>query len=265
MNEECIVNTTSCSIEDFEQLAVAIPMKRTPAERRNAAVLLREELSAAFGNSITTVSVGEDSCRTYDPDEVTMAIDKVKAYMAEHPQATEYQIAEELRNPVAGLYSSYIEQCDWDLKAEALTRATLMYNYALSQAREALLAASYAEGKTKPQQNDNSASGSMFPVDSRLQTDEAKRLLAILENVKVQVARKGELQALNTKTTPWSYASKGTLRYIAKCAGNILNIHDKWHVFELAAGAKNLQQSNGKEPIEVSNALKKAQYKDFDR
>lgn len=81
----------------------------------------------------------------------------------------------------------------------------------------------------------------------------------------MHVRGKGEMQALNTETTPWSYASKGTLRYVAKCVGNILSIPEKWHVFMKATGAKNLQQCRGKEPQEVYEALKKEGYKEFDK
>ena len=102
-------------------------------------------------------------------------------------------------------------------------------------------------------------------VDERLQTDEAKAVLSILERVKIQVKGKGIKKVIDTTTTPWSCASRAALRYTAKCVGNILGITEKWHVFEQACGVKNLQSKELNEPIEVKRALEKAGYFDFDR
>lgn len=102
-------------------------------------------------------------------------------------------------------------------------------------------------------------------VDERLQTDEAKAVLSILERLEIPVKGKGIRQVLNTTTTPWGYASNAALSYTAKCVGNILGITEKWHVFEQACGVKNLQSKASKEPIEVKQALEKAGYFDFDR
>lgn len=107
--------------------------------------------------------------------------------------------------------------------------------------------------------------GTLFHVDGRLQSDEAKKVLSVVEGVAIQVKGKGVQKVIDTSTTPWSYASKAALRYTAKCVGNILGITEKWHVFEQACGVKNLQSKELNEPIEVKQALEKAGYSDFDR
>lgn len=104
-----------------------------------------------------------------------------------------------------------------------------------------------------------------FYVDDRLQTEKARAVLSVLENVVVEVKGKGKCQVLNTTTEPWGFASKAALRYAAKCAGNILHITDKWHIFEMACGVKNLQSADENEPKAIQDALKNAGYMDFDK
>lgn len=255
MEDKPIVYTTSSPIQDFERLAVNIAGLPTLNEKRTAAVFLRDALRDAYGDKIATVAVGDKWQSVYDPEGVTAGIAEVQAFMKDNPQATEMQTVETLRNPIAGLYAHYKNQCGWDCDAETLTRATLMYTYALKQAAEAVRA-KVDEIRPKAQ---------TFHVDERLQTDKAKDVLSVLEGVSIQVKGKGMRRVLDTSTVPWSYASKAALRYVAKCVGNILNIQERWHVFEEACGVKNLQTLNGKEPLEVSNALIAAGYSDFDR
>lgn len=98
-------------------------------------------------------------------------------------------------------------------------------------------------------------------VDVQLQTPEARRFLEALEGETIQIHGKGLKKLIDTSTTPWSYASMGTLKQIVEYAQSCLGLTYPWKVFEGAFGVNNLQQAKGKECIEVKKALEKA---DFD-
>lgn len=95
-------------------------------------------------------------------------------------------------------------------------------------------------------------------VDEQLQTPEAGKFLKALEGETIQIHGKGWVKLIDTSTTPWSYASMGTLKQIVEYAQICLGLTYPWKVFEDAFGVKNLQQAKGKECIEVENALEKA-------
>lgn len=95
-------------------------------------------------------------------------------------------------------------------------------------------------------------------VDEQLQTPEAGRFLKALEGETIQIHGKGWVKLIDTSTTPWSYASMGTLKQIVEYAQICLGLTYPWKVFEGAFGVKNLQQAKGKECIEVNKALEKA-------
>lgn len=95
-------------------------------------------------------------------------------------------------------------------------------------------------------------------VDEQLQTPEARRFLEALEGETIQIHGKGWVKLIDTSTTPWCYASMGTLKQIVEYAQICLGLTYAWKVFEGAFGVKNLQQAKGKECIEAKKALKKA-------
>lgn len=94
-------------------------------------------------------------------------------------------------------------------------------------------------------------------VDKQLQTQEARKFLKALEGETIQIHGKGWVKLIDTSTTPWSYASMGTLKQIVEYAQICLGLTYPWKVFEGAFGVKNLQQAKGKECIEVKKALEK--------
>lgn len=153
-------------------------MKPTPTERRTAAVLLRDALRDVYGDDVAVAAIGNDWCSTYDPERVITAIADVQAYMKQHPQATEKQIAEELRTPAAGIYGYYITQCGYGAEAVELTRAALLYCYAIEQAAEALRTIG---NEPHPTTDTESRTITNATLPQWAQTDRAKRIFEAME------------------------------------------------------------------------------------
>lgn len=230
-----IIFTTDSTIEDFELLAVAIPTKRTPIERRTAAILLRDALREAYGDDVAMVAVGDEWCGTYDPQRITTAIADVQAYITGHPQATEKQIAEELRTPAAGIYGHYMTQCRCGAEAEELTRATLLYCYALEQAAAALR--TIAE-EPQPTTDIQSQPAANTTLPQWAQTDRAKRIFEAMA-VEGMLCRCG---------VGWQWTGdndKLCAYFIAKCNDELKPSDSKprgrqWKPFEDMFGKKQL-------------------------
>lgn len=100
-----------------------------------------------------------------------------------------------------------------------------------------------------------------FKIDVQLQTPEAKKLLALLEQQKVKVKGKGFIPVIDTTQTPWGFASRAALRYVAEVVGKNLNIQNNWRVIERAFGVKSLQGSPEKRFYEIENVIERAGYK----
>ena len=101
----------------------------------------------------------------------------------------------------------------------------------------------------------------VFEIDEQLQTPEAKKLLSLLEQQEVKVKGKGVIPVIDTTQTPWRYASRIVLRYVAEVVGKNLNIQNRWRVFERACNIKNLQGSPEKRFYEIENVIERAGYK----
>jgi hypothetical protein len=172
----------------------------------------------------------------------------------------------------------------FDVEAEERTKKTLsgfryllrlvcLYNTLITERKTAveectdyglpLINQTQTELKPNNDTTTNQLKKQVCAIDERLQTDEAKKLLSIVEKVIVKVQGKGMLPMIDTTQTPWVPASRAALRAVAEVVGSILLIDDNWNIFEQACNVKSLQSAPQKRFFDMENALNKAGYKNF--
>lgn len=208
----------------------------------NAPIALMELTKIEVRPSMTLEDIRESHPKTYND-----IVDRIK-HFKEHTCTTRKE------NDYNDSYKKWLEQ-KLDEYTGVMDAASTLHAYMLAneQRRVCIEELKRIGAKVQP-----------LEIPECLQTGEARAVLSVLEGVSVKVKGKGTCRVLDTTTSPWSYASKAALHYVAKCVGNILNIQERWHVFELACGVKNLRSVDRKEPIEVYNALIAAGYTEFD-